>query len=125
MFKVTSNLEWKEVLEIAEEFRLTIKKLTPDIYDEIVGIAEGAELGILDIIALNTRSEIALGRFTDGCTSMSWNAKVEAKDRVVLAQNWDWTAQVKKNLVMMSIEMPGKPTIFMITEVSNHNHTNP
>jgi isopenicillin-N N-acyltransferase-like protein len=36
----------------------------------------------------------------------------------VLSQNWDWTANVKKNLAMVSIEQAGKPTIYMVTEVS-------
>jgi isopenicillin-N N-acyltransferase-like protein len=110
-------LSWPKVLDLAEEFRLTIRRLTPDIYHGIVGIAEGADLDILDIVAPNPRSEIALGRFTDGCINLSWNAKVESKDRMVLAQNWDWTARVKKNLVMMSIEDIGRPKIYMKTAV--------
>jgi isopenicillin-N N-acyltransferase-like protein len=37
----------------------------------------------------------------------------------VLSQNWDWTATVKKNLAMVSIEQPDKPTIYMVTEVKH------
>lgn len=117
MFEHTSNLSWPAVHDAAEEFRSTIEHLTPEIYQEMLGIAEGADVDILDIVALNCRSEIALGRFTDGCTSISWKAKGPQGNSVTLAQNWDWTAQVKENLVMMSIEKPGKPKVWMITEV--------
>lgn len=114
MFEYTSKLSWTEVRSLAEEFSATIQTLTPDIYAEMQGIADGAGVDILDVVALNCRSEIALGRFSDGCTSLSWKKGAES---TVLAQNWDWTVDVKKNLAMMSIEQKGKPTIYMITEV--------
>lgn len=114
MFEHTSKLSWPAVLSLAEEFRTSIQKLTPDIYTEIEGIAEGAGVDVLDIVALNCRSEIALGKFSDGCTSISWK---KSDDKRILAQNWDWTARVKKNLAMVVIEQTGKPTIYMVTEV--------
>ncbi|KAJ9294433.1 hypothetical protein DTO271G3_7008 [Paecilomyces variotii] len=113
MFAYTSKLSWPSVLSLAEEFRVSIQKLTPDIYTEMEGIAEGAGVNVLDIVALNCRSEIALGKFSDGCTSISWK---KSDNERILAQNWDWTAQVKRNLAMMAIEQIGKPTIYMVTE---------
>ncbi|KAI1620146.1 acyl-coenzyme A:6-aminopenicillanic acid acyl-transferase-domain-containing protein [Exophiala viscosa] len=115
MFEITSKMSWDAVLELAEEFSATINKLTPDIHEEMQGIAEGAGVDILDIVALNCRSEIALGNFSDGCTSLAWNTAPDVEG-VVLAQNWDWTNRVKQNLVMISIEQAGKPKIHMITE---------
>lgn len=100
---------------VAKEFYSTIERLTPHLFTEIEGIAEGAEVDVLDIIALNCRSEIALGKFSDGCTSLCWKKSEGAR---VLSQNWDWTETVKKNLAMVSIEQSGKPTIYMVTEVS-------
>lgn len=118
MFQSTSSLTWPEVHEIAKDFQVTIQKLTPDIYDEMVGIAEGAGVDILDIVALNCRSEIALGKFTDGCTSLGWKMQgKEVEEKMVLAQNWDWTENVKKNLAMVEIEGKGKEKIWMVTEV--------
>ncbi|TEY71259.1 hypothetical protein BOTCAL_0097g00140 [Botryotinia calthae] len=117
MFQSTSSLTWPEVHEIAKEFQVTIQKLTPDIYDEMVGIAEGAGVDILDIVALNCRSEIALGKFTDGCTSLGWKMQgKEVEEKMVLAQNWDWTENVKKNLAMVEIERKEKGKIWMVTE---------
>lgn len=113
MFAQTSNLSWPEVRSLASSFALTIENLTPDIYTEMLGIAEGSNLDILDIVALNCRSEIALGNFSDGCTSLGWQ---RSESEVLLAQNWDWTRRVKGNCVLMSIDQPGKPKIWMVTE---------
>jgi isopenicillin-N N-acyltransferase-like protein len=114
MFQHTSQLDWAAVRTLAGEYATTIEKLTPDLYVEMQGIAEGSGLDVLDIVALNCRSEIALGHFSDGCTSLGWSTP---GDGVVLAQNWDWTGRVKKNLVLMSIEKEGQPKIWMVTEV--------
>ncbi|KAL2069691.1 hypothetical protein VTL71DRAFT_14370 [Oculimacula yallundae] len=117
MFQQTSSLDWQSVRSIAQDYSATIQRLTPDLHVEMAAIAEGAGAGIdlLDIVALNCRSEIALGLFSDGCTSLGWKLKTEGGN-VLLAQNWDWTKEVKENLVMMSIEQTGKPKIWMVTE---------
>lgn len=115
MFQHTSNLTWEDVREVARAFQPALEKLTPHLLTEMEAIAEGADLDILDIVALNCRSEIALGKFSDGCTALSWKKNEGAR---VLSQNWDWTTTVKKNLAMISIEQIGKPTIYMVTEVS-------
>ena len=115
MFQHTSNLAWKDVREVAAEFQSTLQNLTPHLLTEMEGIAEGAGLDVLDIIALNCRSEIALGLFSDGCTSLCWK---KGETTRVLSQNWDWKATVKKNLALVSIEQVGKPTIYMVAEVS-------
>lgn len=115
MFEYTSKMQWPAVRMLAEEFRLTLEQSMPDIYAEMQGIAEGAGVDLLDIVALNCRSEISLGRFSDGCTTLSWKKSDQAR---VLSQNWDWTTSVGKNMAMVRIERPGKPVIHMVTEVS-------
>lgn len=114
MFKQTSKLDWAAVKDVSKDYAATIKALTPDVYTEMEGIADGAELDVLDIVALNARSEIALGLFSDGCSSLGW----KREDEVLLAQNWDWTARVKDNCCLMSIKQENKPAIWMVTEVS-------
>lgn len=111
------------IRSITSNLALHIKRLTPDLYQEMQGIAAGAKVDDRDIVALNCRSEIALGRFQDGCTSLAWKQQRPRDDntnnvsRMILAQNWDWTPQVKPNLCLMSIFQEGKPKIWMVTEV--------
>ena len=54
-------------------------------YEIFIGVADGAGRNILDIIALNVRSELVFGRFSDGCTSLYCGDKEYA----YLGQNWD------------------------------------
>lgn len=72
MFDHTSHMPWSSVRTLAAEFQVTCQSAVPDVYTEMQGIADGAGVDILDIVALNCRSEIALGNSQDGCTSLSW-----------------------------------------------------
>lgn len=69
----------------ALDFEDTIQQHWPDYLEEMRGIAEGAGKTLADIIALNVRTEINFGLFSDGCTALSWLHK----DASILAQNWD------------------------------------
>ncbi|KAF3941693.1 hypothetical protein ABW19_dt0210536 [Dactylella cylindrospora] len=117
MFAYTSKLDVDGVHQRAKEYQATIQSLVPHIYEEMVGIAKGAEVDIVDIISLNVRSEIALGEFNDGCTSVSCRV-VDADGKAVqyLGQTWDWVRPVQENLAVIEIKQEGKPTIKMVTE---------
>lgn len=55
------------------------------------GIADGASKEILDIIAINVRTEINFGLFSDGCTALAWHTE----KRAWLGQNWDVSGQAE------------------------------
>ncbi|KAH9949315.1 AAT-domain-containing protein [Amylocystis lapponica] len=119
IFQETCKFDWPHVLGIAEQFRATIHRLAPDLLEEMRGIADGVgqdgvTVTLLDIVALNSRSEIALGKWDDGCTSLAWELRDPA--RQILAQNWDWRTDVGENLAMVSIKQAQKPDIWMVTE---------
>ncbi|RAL06674.1 putative acyl-CoA:6-aminopenicillanic-acid-acyltransferase [Aspergillus homomorphus CBS 101889] len=113
MFQHTSKISWDAVLDLAEEFRATLAQSTPDLLAEMQGIADGAGVSLLDIVALNCRSEISFGKFSDGCTSLSLHRQGRGR---ILAQNWDFTTQVQKNLALVEIVQTDKPVIYMVTE---------
>jgi isopenicillin-N N-acyltransferase-like protein len=50
-----------------------------------LGVADGSQRDVLEIVALNVRTEIAFGRFSDGCTSLAWHTSKNS----FLSQNWD------------------------------------
>jgi isopenicillin-N N-acyltransferase-like protein len=76
------------------------------------GIADGAARDILDIVALNVRTEINFGLFSDGCTALAWHTEKHAW----LGQNWDWMTKQKENLIITKITQSNKPTIIQVTE---------
>lgn len=86
------------------------------------GIAQGAGVDLLDILALNARTEIVFGLFTknpgaeiktDGCTSVA----LRSAGGTLLAQNWDWQAEQAPNLLICHISREtGVPDLVMVTE---------
>nr|POE52139.1 acyl-coenzyme a:6-aminopenicillanic-acid-acyltransferase 40 kda form [Quercus suber] len=111
-FQESANLSWPEVRVQALRFRLFLQARFLGYLEEMRGIAAGAEVAEIDILAINVRTEITFGMFTDGCTALSWLTPRASW----LAQNWDWELAQQENLVLLTVEQPGKPRIQMVTE---------
>jgi isopenicillin-N N-acyltransferase like protein len=111
-FRNQSKLSWPEVLEVAKKFGPNLQSKWPDMVEEMHGIAAGAGVEFNDILALNVRTEIAYGMYSDGCTAFAW----KTKDTTFLAQNWDWSHEQHQNIIQVEITQPGKPKISMMTE---------
>ncbi|KAF4629537.1 hypothetical protein G7Y89_g8605 [Cudoniella acicularis] len=112
LFSKTSKCTWPQVQDTAKTFESQIKQKWPRFYQEMQGIADGSKHDILDIVAINVRTEIAFGLFSDGCTSLFW----ETSGRKFLGQNWDWYPEQKENLIGLTIFQESLPTIKIITE---------
>jgi len=80
--------------------------------EEMEGVARGAGVTYTDILALNVRTEIAFGAFSDGCTALSWKGRGSS----VLGQNWDWNTEQAENLICLKIKKENGLNIQMITE---------
>ncbi|KAI0134509.1 acyl-coenzyme A:6-aminopenicillanic acid acyl-transferase-domain-containing protein [Xylariales sp. AK1849] len=124
LFQKSCSMSWPEVVQEAERYVEPLQKLSPRYLEEIRGIAEGASLSFLDILALNVRTEINFGLFSDtsknfdvpsdGCTSLAWLTEAHS----FLCQNWDWMVDQGHNLIVCYISQPGTgiPDISMVTE---------
>lgn len=86
LFLQTTNLTWNQVQTTALDFRPIIQQNWPEYLEEMRGIADGAKTTLADILALNVRTEINFGLFSDGCTALSWLCEDGSS---ILAQNWD------------------------------------
>ncbi|MEH7223584.1 C45 family peptidase [Bacillus sp. JJ1566] len=117
LFYGYSKISWEQAIQIALEHLPAIEAYNRDLIEEMVGVAKGAGVRFEDILALNTRSEIALaGRkpFSDGCTAISITPP-HTKETII-GQNWDWKSDQANSLLLLEIEQKNKPTIKMITE---------
>jgi len=106
------GLSEAEILQQAEFFQKIIEEFEPVYSEEIEGIAEGADIDPLWIVALNARTEI-LSRNTsvsNECTSVYFN------ETSILGQNWDWGRALEPLTVLMKIVRPDGHAILMITE---------
>ena len=129
LFRKNCRIEWPQVLQHAFKFEQQAKSKWPAYHEEIHGIADGAGKQLLDIIAINVRTEINFGLFSDGCTALSW----QTEKRSWHGQNWDvrsqspsvvpyhadlnqWMTEQKQNLIVTKITQTDKPTIIQVTE---------
>jgi len=112
LFSTTARIPWSRVLEIASSFSAPIATKWPTYHAEMQGVADGASVTLRDIIAINVRTEISFGLFSDGCTALSW----KTAEASFLAQNWDWIDAQRENLVFLDIHQAPKPRIKMVTE---------
>ncbi|KAM0425061.1 hypothetical protein ACHAPT_009620 [Fusarium lateritium] len=124
LFQATCSLDWKAVRIEAQKYVEPLEKLCPRYVEEIRGIAEGAGFDFVDIVALNVRTEINFGLFTDspslpvksdGCTSLAYR---QENGNMFLAQNWDWRVEQTPNLFVCHISQPGTdlPDMSFVTE---------
>ncbi len=90
IFQAKCKMNWEEVKEFALKYNPYLQQHWPQYVEEMQGVAKGAGVTYLDILALNVRTEVAFGNFSDGCTAFSWKG---AKNSI-LAQNWDWNTEL-------------------------------
>ncbi|KAG9243528.1 acyl-coenzyme A:6-aminopenicillanic acid acyl-transferase-domain-containing protein [Calycina marina] len=117
-------MSWPEILQETEKYVEPLEQHYPRYFEEIRGIAAGAGLQYLDVLALNVRTEISFGLFSDtakkldvpsdGCTALGWLIGGES----FLAQNWDWMIEQSYSLVVCHVSQPGTdiPDFSMVTE---------
>ncbi|KAF2126201.1 peptidase C45 acyl-coenzyme A:6-aminopenicillanic acid acyl-transferas-like protein [Dothidotthia symphoricarpi CBS 119687] len=122
LFQTNCKQTWPQVHQHASKFERHAKETWPAFHEEMRGIADGAGRELLDIVALNVRTEINFGLFSDGCTALAWQTsnlqapRSQYMPRSWLAQNWDWMTEQKQNLIITKITQANKPTIIQVTE---------
>ncbi len=116
MFQVYAKVDWDQAQKEAEKYIPFIEAYDADLMEEIQGVADGCQRPLLEIVALNARSEIALTeKMLDGCTSFAVTPEASGKDTFV-GQNWDWKGSQRRSFVVLNILQKNKPDICMVTE---------
>lgn len=118
-FARQAGLTWEQVAERTQPWRDLIEQDFPEYLQEMAGIAEGAGVGLADIVALNCRGEIMYDnwfRRVDDCTSFSLSRGAAGDGHVYAGQNWDWRHAVRDMVVVLKVVQPPKPTVVMQVE---------
>jgi isopenicillin-N N-acyltransferase-like protein len=94
------GVAWERARKLAGEFFPRIEAYDAALADEIRGIAEGAAVGLEEVVALNSRTELMYGRHghragidapdDEGCTGAIALPEVTAGGHLIHGQNWDW-----------------------------------
>ncbi|MFD9885107.1 C45 family autoproteolytic acyltransferase/hydrolase [Streptomyces alboflavus] len=129
-FGQSAGLTWDQVTDRAARWLRPVEEYAPELAEEMAGIADGAGVGLLDVLALNARGEVIYDRSfkdmaapgrteeepPDGCTSFAAYGEASGDGHVYAGQNWDWRAGVADTVVMLRIVQPPKPTLIMQVE---------
>lgn len=122
-----TGLTWAQVLERSAQWLETCRSYAPNLMEEIEGIAEGANTGVLDILTLNARGEIIYDSsfaappegeeaVLDGCSSFSMTHLGSGDGHVYAGQNWDWLHGSHETLMVVRIVQDPQPTVTMQVE---------
>jgi isopenicillin-N N-acyltransferase like protein len=114
LFLETAEADWEKSKALASSYLPALEENEPDLIEEMKGIAAGAGVDFLDILALNLRSEISLTNYSDGCTSVTTTNSETSE--VFLAQNWDWVGEAGDHLTFFDYTKNGKPRLRMLGE---------
>lgn len=117
------KLEWEQVLDHARRLRPAVAAAAPELFEEMQGIAEGADVSPDAIMALNCRTEIGYGLSgileppaPAECTAVGVPSAASIDGHTYIGQNWDWRATHLGITVLMDIHRNGSPRLLTLTE---------
>ena len=110
-----------QALSIAGKNLSILKEYDEDIYNETLGIAEGAELSLAQIFILqgltDFRDYLSWGKIADGfgCTAFAVSPEKSASDELLMAQNWDLGTSNMKYVCMVKRKTQEGPDTCSLT----------
>ena len=120
LFEGLKGIAWEDARRISEKYLDLTREFEPDYAEEIRGIAEGAGVDLLDIAALNARTEIMYSQAqkeeVKECTTLSLMPPATADGRVIAAQNWDFSGLLRDSVVIVHVRQEEKPNFMMVAE---------
>ena len=109
------GMPWEAVRRFAGKYAEKIRDFSPELIDEIGGIAAGAGVTPEDILAINLRYEIAKFGSIPECTTGVTLPKATASGTTFAFKNWDFSQGVMKHLLVLHI-VAGDIRILGLTE---------
>jgi isopenicillin-N N-acyltransferase like protein len=117
LFQHHAGLERAAALRATESFVPVIQRSTPNLLEEMRGIADGSGQDTLEIIAINARTELMYGVTRRGeCTSVAATPAASSDGHVRIGQNWDWFAWLAGNTVLWAIRRDEGPDVLTFCE---------
>lgn len=99
-FEQEARLAPDEALARAETWWQRLLAHQPSYADAVLGVSEGAELPLLEVVAINVRYELLYSQFSanamaDACSAFALLPERGAGGRTLMGQNWDWIPEVQ------------------------------
>lgn len=120
LFEGLKGISWEDARQISQKYLSLTRDFEPDYGEEMRGIAEGANVDLLDIAALNARTEVMYSQVSNievkECTTISLTPPATEGGRVIAAQNWDFSALLRDSVVIVHVYQEAKPNFVMVAE---------
>ena len=137
VFAHLTGWDWPAVRREASRFEAPIGEFRPGYLDEMRGIADGAGLGLADILAINVRTEVMYSakarhaplarrpQIAQPQTAQPHIAECSAFARApapgqpggpVLGQNWDWLSHAARTLIVLEARPDDGPDFVTVVE---------
>lgn len=124
VFADYTGWDWERVRAECAPFGPRIADFDPRCIEEIRGIAEGAGLATIDLLAVNVRTEVMFGAAAragivpprDGCSAVAFMPDVTADGHTLLAQNWDWIEGTRETAIILEATPDDGPAYIAIME---------
>ncbi len=127
VFLDATGWDWPRVRAAAERFVDPIRAYHQKYVREMQGIADGAGLELLDIVALNVRSEIifaadasraaeATRAFVPECSSLALTAERTSESRMLVGQTWDWLPHALDTAIVLEVHQDEGPDYVTFVE---------
>ncbi|MEX2025729.1 MAG: C45 family peptidase, partial [Pirellulaceae bacterium] len=101
--------------EIVAEALRSAQQYSPDMVEEIRGMAEGARVSARDIMLLQVRNQLQPDADA-GCTSLALAGEGQPRNSRLVAQNWDNDPALQPFTVVLTRRPRGKPALMTITQ---------
>ena len=117
-------VSWDDAREISKKFVPFIKAYSPELLEELEGVAEGSGASFDELLTLNSRSEaMTLVRRAksdeeelDGCSSVAVLPEATADGHTILAQNWDTYTWQEYGTVILQVMKDDGADMMIVTE---------
>ncbi len=120
IFAYYAGWSWERVTGHAELYRPAIEAYNAQYLVEMSGMAEGAGLEPVEILAINVRSEIMFAAIArqaaQECTAVVALPEATASGHTLLAQNWDWKPQTSETVIVLEAEQAQGPNFVTVVE---------
>jgi isopenicillin-N N-acyltransferase-like protein len=122
LFEYFARWDWPRATAEAERFLPAIKDFGAQYVDELAGIADGADVALTDILAVNVRTEIMFSARVRTAMAQaapaecSAFASVASDGHVIAGQNWDWAPFAGDTVVVLQSVPHDGPSFVTVVE---------
>ena len=132
VFRAYADWDWAQVRREAARYEAPVAAFDERYVEEIRGIAEGADVDVEDVLAINVRTEVMFaakaraaeaasraggeGQRQGECTAFAVLPEGSTDGHTLLGQNWDWLLHCFDTVVVLEAAQDEGPNFVSVVE---------